>query len=61
MINVVGPMVKFKGDIVTIAAEYAILTHTLVENCPDIMDIATEMIKEISEEAGNDKTDINHN
>ena len=61
MINVTGPRIKFKGDSVILAAEYATLAHAFLKNYPDIMDIATEMIVEISKEAGSDKTDIDNN
>lgn len=60
MIEVNGPGIRFHGDFVTIAAEYATLTHSLVENFPDIMDLSTKMIIDISKEVENDKTDINN-
>ena len=61
MIEVHGPAIRIYGDFVTIAAEYVTLTHTLVKEFPDFMDMAAEIIKDISKEVGNDKTDINNN
>lgn len=61
MIKVTGDLIKLEGPGFIIAAEYATLTHALVEKFPDLMDLATKMIIDLSKEAGSDKTDINNN
>lgn len=60
MIKVNRDMIELKGPGLIIAMEYATLTHALVEDYPDLMDLATKMITDISKEITDDKTDINN-
>lgn len=61
MIKVNQGLIELKGSGLMLAAEYATLTHNLVERYPQVMEIATKMITDISKEIENDKTDINNN